>query len=179
MRCPLSTWRKKAVEVEFFCSGRCLPWLHYGHQLRCNCEDVWSADGALFLRYCICPFPCCPFPCFVASMSPAEFGQQFSFPQRFAFLSSVLSGLPSLLSTTQPEAVVTFGPVFAVSKDARRNEMRWTTTRSPMMGCSGASSDGSLGLKATDGQGQAEKVDLWLQSKDHSISLHRILLRLA
>lgn len=55
----------------------------------------------------------------------------------FAFLSSVLSGLPSLPSTTQPEAVVTFGLVFAVSLHARRNKMRWTTTRSPMMGCSG------------------------------------------
>lgn len=62
---------------------------------------------------------------FVASTSPAEFGQQFSFPQRFAFLSSVLSGLPSLLSTTQPEAVVAFGLVFAVSQrcEAQRDTL--------------------------------------------------------
>lgn len=171
MRCPLSTWRKKGVEVEFFCSGRCLPWLHYGHQLRCNCEDVWSADGALFLRYCICPFPCCPFPCFVASTSPAEFGSPFFplFCQACHRCRPPLNPKLSSLSGSCLQCPYMRGATKCVGQ---RHGVRWWAAQ-------GAWSDGSLGLKGTDGQGQAEKVDLWLQSKDHSISLRRILLRLA
>jgi len=141
MRCPLSTWRKKAVEVDFFGSGRCLPWLHYGHQLRCNCEDVWSADGALFLRHSICPFPCffllqrlqrnlvrLSFLCFVRLAIVAVHHSTWSCRHFRVRVCSV----PKMRGATRCVG--------------QRHGVRW-------WGARGAWSDGSLGLKAKDGQG--------------------------
>ena len=108
---------------------------------------------------------------FFASTSPAEFGSPFFplFCQACHRCRPPLNPKLSSLSGSCLQCPYMRGATKCVGQ---RHGVRWWAAQ-------GAWSDGSLGLKGTDGQGQAEKVDLWLQSKDHSISLHRILLRLA
>ena len=121
------------MEVEFFCSGRCLPWLQYGHQLRC-CNSVHGIVHDVFV-------PSRPVPSLFFSKSLASNVVFFPVFVRLAIVA---------VHHSTPEAVGSSlsGPwrVCSVVVHPRRNKMRWTTTRSPMMG-------GLGGLKVIEDEG--------------------------
>lgn len=171
MRCPLSTWRKKAVEVDFFVQAvACL-----------GCIMVINSDATakmfeVRMGHCSWDIAFVPSPAVPSHVLLLQRLQRNLV--RLSFLCFVRLAIVAVHHSTRScrhfRARVCSVPKMrgATRCVGQRHGVRW-------WGAQGAWSDGSLGLKAKDGQGQAEKVDLWLQWKGHSVSLHRILLRLA